>query len=577
MKNYLINRYALSEEGAVDMIKAIRWNTLVNISYILPAFLSFYILSNFIPMLLGENEFKIFNVWIVAFIGIFIIVFLFFMERKKYDFSYTRVYNESAKNRINLAETLRKLPLAYFGKRDVADLTSTIMQDSTELENVYSYAISGLYSSLFSSAILSFMLIIYNIKMATALLWIIPVTLVFFILSSKKLKSEFVKTHGAKLNVSSCFQEGLDAISEIKAYNYEKKYSKELNQLLDSYEKILTKEETIAGAAISISFSLLKFGLVSVVIIGAILFAKSEIDLFTYIVFMIMTSSIYVPIQSAVENMAIIKYADVRIDRLKQIREMPVQNGKTEFYLKDYNIKFENVKFSYEEDIKVLNGISFEANQHQVTAFVGSSGGGKSTTAKLAARFWDIDSGKITLGGEDISQIDPETLLKYYSIVFQDVTLFNLSILENIRIGKKDATDEEVLRVAKLAQCDDIAKKCANGYNTLIGENGEKLSGGERQRISIARAMLKDAPIIILDEATASVDAENESKIQIALSELVKDKTVLVIAHRMRTIRNADKIVVLQDGEIVEMGSPDELINSKGVFYNMNKMQNSCM
>ncbi|MDO5718418.1 MAG: ABC transporter ATP-binding protein [Tissierellia bacterium] len=572
MKDYLIERYALSEEGAGDIIKAIKWNILVDFSYILPVILSFYILQKLVLILYG-NESNLPKLSIIIISVILILVIMFMVERRKYNLAYTQVYSETAKTRINLAEKLRKLPLAYFGRRDLADLTSTIMNDATELESIYSHAVSSLYSSFISSTILSVLIIIYNWRMALSLLWIIPITFILFSLSRNKIKSEFAKTHRAKLKVTSYFQEGLDSIAEIKAYNYEKKYSNQLNDLLDSYEKILTKEETIGGASINFAYSLLKLGLVSVVIIGAVLFSNNEIDFLTYIAFMIMTSGIYIPLMNSIANMAFITYADIRIDRVKEMNNMEIQTGRTEFNPNSYDIEFKDVEFSYGEGIKVLNGISFKANQNEVTALVGPSGGGKSTTAKLAARFWDIQRGKITMGGEDISKIDPETLLKYYSIVFQDVTLFNNSILENIRVGRKDARDEEVLRVAKLAQCDDIAEKLADGYNTLIGENGEKLSGGERQRISIARAMLKDAPIVILDEATASIDAENETKIQRALSELIKNKTVIVIAHRMRTVRNANKIIVLKDGKIVEMGSPKDLIDMGGIFAEMNKAQ----
>ncbi len=569
MKKHLINKYALSAMGAADMIKAIRWSTLINFLYVLPGVLALYILDRIIGSL------KIPSVFTIIVCGVAIVVVLFLIECKRYDLAYTKTYLESAKNRINLAEKLRKLPLAYFGKRDLADLTSTIMLDATELENIYSHAISNLYAMLITSTVFLILLFIYNWKMTLALMWVIPVAFLTMFLSRNKTRSEFKAVHGAKLNVTSCFQEGLDSVAELKAYNYEGVYSSELNGLLDDYEKILIKEETFSGALFGLASSLLKLGLVSFVIIGAMMLARAEIELFTYIAFIVISPSIFVPYTHAFENMMLLTYADVRIERLKEMNEMPTQVGKTEFSPNGYDIKFEDVKFSYDEGVKVIDGISFVAEQNQVTALVGPSGGGKSTTAKLAARFWDIQGGTITLGGVDIATIDPETLLKYYAIVFQDVTLFNFSILENIRVGRKDATDEEVLRIAKLAQCDDIAEKLPNGYHSLIGENGERLSGGERQRISIARAMLKDAPIVVLDEATASIDAENESKIQRALSELIKNKTVLVIAHRMRTVRNVDKIVVLKAGKIAEMGEPDELIKAAGLFAKMVKTENA--
>lgn len=566
MKNYLIKKYALSDDGAKDMIKAIKCSILVNLFYILPGILSLYIIKKLI-----YNPSDL-NILIIIVLSLFIIISLFLIEVKRYDLSYTKTYEESAKNRIKLAEKLRKLPLAFFGKRDLADLTSTIMLDATELENAYSYALPSLYSSIFTNTFFLILLFIYNWKMSLALTWVIPVTFLIFFLSSIKMRKEFKKVHIAKLRVTTCFQEGLDSITEVKAYNYEKKYSNELNGLLDNFEKILIKEEMLTGALYGVSSAFLKLGLVSFVIIGALLLVKAEIDLFTYIAFIVISPSIFIPNIHIIENSMLLTYTDIRIERLKELNLMPMQEGNKDFNPKDYNIKFENVKFSYDQDIGVINDVSFEIKQNEVTALVGPSGGGKSTIAKLASRFWDIQSGKIMLGGEDVSKIDPETLLKYYSIVFQDVTLFNFTVLENIRVGRKNATDEEVLSVAKLAQCDDIVEKLPDGYNTLIGENGERLSGGERQRISIARAMLKGAPIVILDEATASIDAENESKIQRALSELIKNKTVLVIAHRMRTVRNADKIVVLKDGKVIEMGKPDELIELDGIFADMNKL-----
>ncbi|MDO5717678.1 MAG: ABC transporter ATP-binding protein [Tissierellia bacterium] len=572
MKNHLINKYALTEEGAKNMIKAIKWSVLVELSYLFPASLSIYILRELISILYSDSN-KVISYALVIFSAIIIVIIMFLMERKRYDLVYTKTYEESAKNRIDIAERLRKLPLAYFGKRDLADLTSTIMNDITELEVVYANAIPGIYSSFFSIAIIMTLTAIYNWKMTLAIVWLIPLAFLHYALTRKKMKLNFKKTHKAKLKVTSYFQEGLDNITEIKAYNNEKEYSNDLNKLLDEYERILVKEETVTGARIGIIQSIFELCIVSVVIIGAVLLFKNQIDLFTYLIFIIFASRIHIKLTKSVGDMVFMIYADIRIKRLKEIQDMPMQEGKKDFSPNGYDLQFENVKFSYDEEIEVLNNISFEAKQNEVTALVGPSGGGKSTTAKLAARFWDIQDGKITLGGEDISKVDPEILLKYYSIVFQDVKLFNFSVLENIRIGRKDASDEEVLRVAKLAQCDDIASKLTDGYHTLIGENGERLSGGQRQRISIARAMLKDAPIIILDEATASIDAENESKIQKALSELVKDKTVLVIGHRMRTIRNADKVIVIKDGKIAEMGSPDELIKSDGIFAGMNKLQ----
>ena len=335
----------------------------------------------------------------------------------------------------------------------------------------------------------------------------------------------------------------------------------------------MIRNELLLGSLINLSHVILKLGLPSVILAGAYLLSMGTVSVFTYLVFLVVSARIYNPLTEVMNNLAVLLYLNVRIRRMKEMDAMPRQEGKTEFLPKNYDIKFDHVSFSYQDDVQTLRDVSFTAKQGDVTALVGPSGGGKSTVAKLSARFWDIDKGTITLGGEDISRIDPETLLQYFSIVFQDVTLFNTSVLENIRLGKKDATDEEVMEAAQLAQCDEFVRKLPQGYDTLIGENGERLSGGERQRISIARAILKDAPIILLDEATASLDAENESKIQSALSELIKNKTVLIIAHRMRTVSGADKIVVIKEGAIAETGTPGELIERKGIFSSMVKAQ----
>lgn len=373
--------------------------------------------------------------------------------------------------------------------------------------------------------------------------------------------------------ITDQIQDGMDMVQEIKSYNKETDYLQELNADLDSYEKQLTKGELVGGSLINLSHFMLKLGFPSVIFAGAFLLASGTINLFTYLVFLIIVGRIYDPFIETMNNFAMLLFLKVRINRMKEMDNMPRQNGRKKFTPQNYDIEFSNVDFSYEEGQQTLQNVSFTAKQGEVTALVGPSGGGKSTSAKLSARFWDIAGGKITLGGEDISQIEPETLLKNYAIVFQDVALFNDTVMENIRLGRKDATDDEVKRVAQLAQCDEFIKGLPDGYNTLIGENGERLSGGERQRISIARALLKDAPIVLLDEATASLDVENETKIQAGISELIKNKTVLIIAHRMRTVANAHKIVVLKDGKVAETGSPSELIKQNGEFTKMVKRQ----
>ncbi len=569
MRRYFQDRYALSDEGVSDFIRGIVWSALLNISLMFPAMLAFYFLQKAVLALdtgKGPGHGVLFYLVLAGVIaGV-----MFLIALKQYDSAYTRIYEESARMRISLAEKIRKLPLAFFGKRDIADLSATIMEDATEIEHMFSHAVPQLYASYISIALFTLALTLFHWQMALAMFWVVPVAFLVFFLSKNYQRRTMTELRNAKLQISDTLQEGLDCIGEIKACHYEKKYSALLAALLDSYETKLIRLELIAGALINFSFILLKLGLVSVAVVGAWLFARGEVDLFTCIVFLIVSAGIYEPFNAVLANMAGLSFLEARIARKKEMDAIPIQQGKTECTPANFDITFTNVSFSYDSNTKTIDDISFTAKQGEVTALVGPSGGGKSTTAKLAARFWDVDGGTITLGGENIAEIDPETLLQYYAIVFQDVTLFNFSVIENIRIGKKEATDEEVLAAARLARCDDFALKLPEGYDTLIGENGERLSGGERQRISIARAILKDAPIILLDEATASLDAENETKIQQALSALVRDKTVLIIAHRMRTVRDVDKIVVLEKGRIIESGSPQELLAAGGHFAAMN-------
>ncbi len=569
MKRYFQERYALSDEGVNDFIQSVIWSALLNISLMFPAMLAFYFIQKAVLALDTGTALEhgaLFYVMLAALLG----GVMFSIALKQYDCNYCKIYEESARMRISLAEKIRKLPLAFFGKRDVADLSATIMEDATEIEHMFSHAVPQLYASYISIGLFSLALTLFHWQMALAMFWVVPVAFLVFYLSKSYQKRSMTELRMAKLQISDTLQEGLDCISEIKAYHYEKKYSGQLAALLDDYERKLIRMELIAGAMINFSFALLKLGLVSVALVGAWLYAQDRVDLFTYIVFLIVSAGIYEPFHTVIANMASLSFLDSRIARKKEMDVMPIQQGKTECAPENFDITFHKVSFSYDGTARTIDDISFTAKQGEVTALVGPSGGGKSTTAKLAARFWDIDGGTITLGGEDIARIDPETLLQYYAIVFQDVTLFNFTVMENIRIGKKEATDEEVLEAARLAQCDDFVQKLPQGYDTLIGENGERLSGGERQRISIARAILKNAPVILLDEATASLDADNETKIQKALSALVRDKTVLIIAHRMRTVRDVDKIVVLEKGQVVESGRPEDLLAAGGHFAAMN-------
>ncbi|AZO95963.1 ABC transporter ATP-binding protein [Halocella sp. SP3-1] len=573
MIKYFQKKYAMSEKGAKDLIYSIIWTIVMDISFMIPVILGFKFLDEYMSLLLNSSHNQGSSIFYYVIMSVAFFLVMLVIAYFQYNSTYTKIYEESARRRISLAETLRKLPLAFFGKKDVADLSSTIMEDATQIEMLFSHAVPQIYAAVLNVLIIGVMLFFYNWKLSLAVFWVVPVAVLVFFLSRKFQNRMHTNLYNIKREISDNIQEGLDLAHEIKSYNREEVFSNTLNSKLDDYEKFMIKGELLLGAFINLSYVFLKLGLPSVILYGAYLLATGSVNIFTYLVFLVVTSRIYNPIMDAMNNLALLLFLNVRINRMKEMDEMPRQEGKSEFYPKNYDIEFKNVDFSYQDGVQILKDVSFMAKQGDVTALVGPSGGGKSTVAKLSARFWDIDKGVITLGGEDISRIDPETLLNNFSIVFQDVTLFNSSVMENIRLGKKDATDEEVRKAAQLAQCDEFMKKLPQGYDTLIGENGERLSGGERQRISIARAILKDAPIILLDEATASLDAENESKIQSALSVLIKNKTVLVIAHRMRTVLGADKIVVIKEGTIVETGTSLELKEKQGIFSSMLKTQ----
>lgn len=553
-------RFALSQRGAWDLLKGIFYTTVLDLALMLPAVYVFVFINDWFASLTGVSQAGGHGALFYALLGLAFMVVMLVLAVLQYRSTYTSVYGESAVRRITLAEKLRKLPLAFFGERNLADLTSTIMDDCTDLEHTFSHSVPQLFASLLSILLVAVGMFVYDWRMALALFWVVPVALAVVLVSKKKMTRGNETTYAAKRSVSEYIQEGLDTVQELKAYNREKDYVDALSDRIDNYERVMTRNELLLGVMVNGAQSLLKLGLASVIITGAVLVSSGEAGLFAYLIFLAVGSRVYSPVSEVLENLAALFYLDVRIKRMNEMEDMPVQTGVTEFSPSGYDISFEHVDFAYKQGVKVLEDVTFTARQGEVTALVGPSGGGKSTAAKLAARFWDLQGGRITLGGVDVSAVDPETLLRNYAVVFQDVMLFNASIMDNIRIGRRDATDEEVLRVARLACCDDFVKRLPEGYGTIIGENGETLSGGERQRISIARALLKDAPVVLLDEATASLDVENETKLQRGISELVRGKTVLVIAHRLRTVANADKIVVLSSGRVVESGAPAELM-----------------
>lgn len=569
MIRYFQTRFALSEKGAKDFRKGVVFSTLLNLAFMLPATYLFFFLMEY----LGENSPAKHSFWFYVVLAGVLAGVMYFISRRQYDSTYTTVYTESANRRISIAEKLRRLPLAFFSERNLSDLTSTIMEDCTMLEHTFSHAVPQLFASSLSLIIIAVGVFFYNWQMAVALFWVVPLALIVLIIARHEFDKAFTHVYLIKRNVTEQIQEGLECVQEIKSYNGEQEYNRRFDGILKHYEKNLIDHELIAGVIVNLSVMLLKLGMTTVIVYGAWLLSRGELSAFDYMVFLVVSAMVYNPVEDVCMHIAVLTFLDVRIKRMKEITAMPEQGGSADTQISNYDIVFNHVSFSYEKGKQVLHDVSFTARQGEVTALVGPSGGGKTTAAKLAARFWDIDSGEIMLGGKDISQIDPEKLLRNYAVVFQDVLLFNASITDNIRIGRRNATDEEIKHVARLARCDEFISRMPQGYDTIIGENGETLSGGERQRISIARALLKDSPVILLDEATASLDAENETLIQAGISELVRNKTVIIIAHRMRTVCNADKIVVLKNGSICEQGAPDELMKQDGEFARMLQLQ----
>ena len=567
MINALMNKYALSRRGAIDYLKAIAANTVVNLVKMLPVWLLFLLVSDYVNGNTDHN-YLLYGLGCTA-----ILVLMYITNYIQYNCNYLSTYRESATRRISLAERMRKLPLSYFGKKDLSDLTTTIMKDCATIETSFSHYYPELYASLISTTIVAVGIYFYDWRMALASVWVLPIAIIIVAFSGRVQNVFNKKKLLADLDCTEGIQECLETMRDLKSCNAENKYLDALNKKIDYAEKRHIISEYMVAVFVVSAQLLLKFGIATTALVGGILLGKGEIAVMTFFMYLLVVSRIYDPMSNSLQNLAAVISCGINIGRMKEIYQTPVQTGKRFFSPKGYDVRFDNVAFSYNEGEQVLKDVSFVAKQGEITALIGPSGGGKSTITKLAARFWDVDAGEISVGGENVSKVDPETLMQQYSIVFQDVTLFNNSVVENIRIGRRGASDEEVLAAAKAANCDEFVSKLPDGYNTMIGENGSMLSGGERQRISIARALLKDAPIVLLDEATASLDVENETQIQKAISKLVKDKTVLIIAHRMRTVAGADKLIVLKDGVVAEQGSPDELYKKNGIYTQMADMQ----
>ena len=558
---------ASSKDGAVGLIKGIIACAFQNMAFMLPTGLLYYLVKDLLGGDMGGKA-VFYTVGCVICFALILITTWF-----QYNNTFFTTYEESGKRRLSLAERLRKLPLSFFGKKDLADLTSTIMADCEVLEKDCSHYIPALFGSVISTIVIALGLFAFDKAIALAALWVIPVSVLIIVLSYKVQDRAQQRNMSVKMACADGIQEYIETLRDLKANNAESSYLKGLKSKIRSVEKGAFKTEITTAVFVTSAGMVLKFGIATVALVGASRLVSGKIDVLTLFMFLLVASRLYDPMQASLQNLAAVIAMRTNVARMNEILDHEIQQGGDTLTNKGCDITFDHVGFAYKSGETVLSDVSFTAKQGEVTALVGPSGGGKTTVSRLAVRFWDNQKGKITVGGMDISKIDPEKLMTLYSIVFQDVTLFNNTIMENIRLGRKGATDEEVLAAAHLANCDEFAEKFPDKWNTDIGENGCELSGGERQRISIARAFLKDAPIILLDEATASLDVENETAIQTALSRLIRNKTVLVIAHRMRTVAGADKIVVLSDGVVAEQGTPEELLNKNGIFKRMADLQ----
>lgn len=568
MLKYLMHKFALTEQGAKDFIKTLLMNVLSNIALMIPVWLLYILVDDLLGDGIPTDHYYLF-----IFGSLGIIVALGLIYYIQYHCSYFLTYKESGKRRIALAERLRKLPLSFFSHKDLTDMTHVIMNDATAIEQSFSHFMPNFYGSMISTVIVMIPIFIADWRMGLASLWVVPVS-ILIVFASRKAQNYFNrKKDKADLELQNNVQECIETIKDLKGTNSEKEYMTKIKTNVRLVEKFHIQSELGVALFVVTAQMILKFGIATTALVGSILLIDGSLDMMIFFMFLLLVSRFYEPMATALQNLAAINSTFLNIERMNEFYNCPIQTGKDDFKPNNYDITFEDVKFGYDKDESVINGVSFTAKQGEVTALVGPSGCGKSTISKLCSRFWDVDDGTIKLGGEVIKNIDPECLLKNYSIVFQDVNLFNNTIMENIRIGRKDATNEEVIEAAKKANCDEFVSKLPDGYNTYIGENGAELSGGERQRISIARALLKDAPIVLLDEATASLDAENETIVQEAISNATKGKTVIVIAHRMRTIENADKVIVLNEGKVVEEGNPQELIKKNGQFAKMVSLQ----
>ena len=564
----LKHKYALSDKGAKAMMQAFVSVTISNLVLMFPVGLLYVLASYLLEGSLPKDKVTFFTVGVIA-----ALVLIAVTTYIQYNATFLSTYVESGVRRRMLAEKLRKLPLSFFGKKDLSDLTNTIMADCALIETGSSHWIPELVGAFGSTTIIIISLLFFDWRMALAAIWVMPIAFIIVLSSKNVMGKVHAKSMEYKLSCLDGIQEGLETIRDLRSNNMTDSYMVGLNQKIKAVEDHSIVAEFANAAFVCSAQMILKLGIGTVAVTGSILLTKGEISVLTFFMFLLVVTRMYEPLQIALQNLAAIISLNTNCARMDEILSHEEQTGRENLDNQGYDIAFDHVAFSYKDGEQVLQDVSFVAKQGEVTALIGPSGGGKTTVSRLAARFWDNNKGTITVGGMNVSEIDPEQLLSLYSIVFQDVTLFNNTIMENIRIGKKDATDEEVMEAARLANCTDFVEKLPDRWNTMTGENGSELSGGERQRISIARAFLKDAPIILMDEATASLDVDNESAIQESISKLIQDKTVLIIAHRMRTVDGVDKIVVLKDGTVAEQGTPEQLKQQNGIYKHMVDLQ----
>ena len=563
-------KYALTDQGVQNTKKGAFWTVIVNLVVMGGVSVLYLMMSGFMDTLTDGSPLP--GVWLPIALTVLFAVLSFVTHLQQYRATYGLVYGEVKITRLRLAERLRKLPLGYFGKRDLADLTETLMGDVNRMEHVWSHVLGYLYGAYISTAVIAVCLLVYDWRLAIACLWGVPVAFGLLFGSRKFASRAAERTKAAGIRVSDGIQEALENVREIRATNQEERYLAGLNQKIDEHEKIMIRGELGTGVFVNAASVIMRLGVATTILVGAQSILSGRIDFMLLFLFLLVITRAYAPFDQSLALIAEMFVSQVSADRMNEIYETPIAEGSETFAPKGHDIVFDHVSFAYDQK-DVLRDVSFTAKEGEVTALVGPSGSGKSTCARLAARLWDVTKGSIRVGGVDIATVDPEVLLRDYSMVFQDVVLFDDTVMENIRLGKRGASDEEVRAAAQAANCEEFVRRLPKGYDTPIGENGARLSGGERQRISIARALLKDAPIVLLDEATASLDVENETKVQEALSRLLAGKTVLVIAHRMRTVEAADKIVVLADGKVAEQGSPSELMAKRGLFYRMVELQ----